>query len=117
MSLLWTETDDVLSERLVKKGDKDKQARKAFVVELRLVPLSNQNTHTKKGYDRFAPCFEERQSGRCFACGTASLDEDCERIRLRKDVRDDVVGSEEKKAQKKKTAAAGLLKATWGAKK
>jgi hypothetical protein len=40
------------------------------------------------------------------------MDEDCERIRLRKDVRDDVVGSEEKKAQKKKTAAAGLLKAT-----
>jgi len=30
------------------------------------------------------------------------MDEDCERIRLRKDVRDDVVGSEEKKAQKKK---------------
>jgi hypothetical protein len=30
------------------------------------------------------------------------MDEDCERIRLRKDVRDDVVGNEEKKAQKKK---------------
>lgn len=111
MSLLWTETDDVLSERLVKKGDKDKQARKAFVVELRLVPIEAKHTQ-KKGYDRFAPCFEERQSGRCFACGIASMDEDCERIRLRKDVRDDVVGSEEKKAQKKKTAAAGLLKAT-----
>jgi hypothetical protein len=39
------------------------------------------------------------------------LDEDCERIRLRKDVRDDVVGSEERRRKKKKTAAAGLLKA------
>jgi hypothetical protein len=55
VSLLWTETDDVLSERLVKKGDKDKQARKAFVVELRLVPIEAKHTQKKKGYDRFAP--------------------------------------------------------------
>lgn len=48
VSLLWTETDDVLSERLVKKGDKDKQARKAFVVELRLAPIEAKHTQEKK---------------------------------------------------------------------
>ena len=30
------------------------------------------------------------------------MDEDCERIRLRKDVRDDVVGSERKSRRRKK---------------